>query len=176
MDGRYFVEKFLSNNNFLVRKLGANRTQVLHRIRLRLCTLKQPIHDVQKTSQGSKLDPEVIIKHDDTHARAWESKYEAPIFDKGQHEPNADNSLEITVRHDLPNEETCTILGTKHKGSPNIFSQIFEVGDGTDTDHYMESDAELNSEQLSPTDIILSCTKYDLRHNLTTNCNDDYRY
>ena len=32
-----------------------------------------------------------------------------PIFDNSQHEPANDNSPEITVRHNLPNDETCTI-------------------------------------------------------------------
>ena len=45
------------------------------------------------------------MKHDDLYARAWESEYETPIFDNGQHEPESDNSPEITVRHDLPNDE-----------------------------------------------------------------------
>ena len=98
--GPYIVEKALPNNNFLVRKFGANKTQVLHCIELRLFTPRQPIPDVQTTSQEPKPDLEVIIKHDDLYARVWEYEYETPIFDNGQHEPDNDNSPEITVRHD----------------------------------------------------------------------------
>ena len=36
--GPYIVEKALPNNNYLVRKLGTNKTQVPHRMRLRLFT------------------------------------------------------------------------------------------------------------------------------------------
>ena len=78
----YIVEKALSNNNYLVQKLGTNKTQVLHCIRLRLFTPKQPIPDVQTTSQEWKPDPDVIIKYDDLYARAWKSEYELPIFDQ----------------------------------------------------------------------------------------------
>ena len=48
--------------------------------------------------------------------------------------------------------------------------------DGTDTDHYVEPDADTSVEQpnLSPTNPI-SCA-YDLRHNPKPNCNEDYRY
>ena len=46
------------------------------------------------------------------------------------------------------------------------FSHTDEVGDGTDTDHYVEADAETKSEQLSPTDVNPRSTKYDLCHNL----------
>ena len=48
--GSYIVENALPNNNYLVRKLGTNKTQVLHRMRLRLFTPRQPIPDVQTTS------------------------------------------------------------------------------------------------------------------------------
>ena len=33
--GPYLVEKVLPNNNYIVRKLNTNKTQILHRIRLR---------------------------------------------------------------------------------------------------------------------------------------------
>ena len=89
--GPYIVEKALPNNNCLVRKIGTNKTQGLHRMKLRLFTPRQPIPDVQTTSQERRPDPEVIIKHDDLYARAWESEYETPIFDNGQHEPKNGN-------------------------------------------------------------------------------------
>ena len=89
--GTYIVEKALPNNNYLVQKLETNETQVLHCMRLQLCTPRQPIPDVQTTSHDWKPDPEVIIKHDDLYARAWEFEYETPNFDNGQHEPDTDN-------------------------------------------------------------------------------------
>ena len=145
-------------------------------MRLRLFTPRQPIPDVQTISQEWKPDPEAIIKHDDVYAGAWESEYETPIFDNGQLEPDNDNSLEISVRHDLPNEKTCTIPGTIQEDSPEILPHTDEIGDETDTDHYMEPDAEVNVEPLSPTDNNHRSTKYDLRHNPKPKCNDDYRY
>ena len=85
-----------------------------------LFTPRQPKPDVETTSQEWKPDPEIIIKHDDLYPRAWEPDYETPIFDNGQHEPNSDNSPEITMRHDLPYDETCTIPGTIQEDSPEI--------------------------------------------------------
>ena len=122
-------------------------------MRLRLFTPRQPIPDVQTTSQEWKPDLEVIIKHDDLYSRAWESGYETPIFDNGQHEPDNDKSPEITVRHDLRNDETCTIPGTIQDDSSETFPHTDGISDGTDTDHYMEPDAETSTEQLSPSDI-----------------------
>ena len=98
------------------------------------------------------------------------------FFDNGQHEPEYDNSPEITVRHNLVNDERCTILGTILLAPRNFFLHTDEVGDGTDTDHYMQLDAETFSKQLSPTDVNRRTAKYDLLDNLKPNCNDDYRY
>ena len=144
-------------------------------MRLRLFTATKTIPDVQTTSQEWKLGPESITKHVDLHARARESEYEKLLFDNGQHEPDNDISPEITVRQDLPNNETCTTPGTKQGGSPEIFSHIDEVGDGTDTDHYMEPDEEANLEQPSPTDVSPRSTKYDVHHNHKPNCNGNYK-
>ena len=94
--GHYIVENALRNNNFLVRKLGTNKIQVLHCMRLRLFTPRQPILTVPKTSQDWKPDPKVIIKHDDLYARAWESDYKTPISNKGRHESDSHSSPELS--------------------------------------------------------------------------------
>ena len=59
-----------------------------------------------------------------------------------------ENSPEIRLRHDLPNDETCTIPGTILEDSPVFFFHTDDIGDGTDTDHYTEPDAKANSTQV----------------------------
>ena len=39
--GPYDIEKVLPNNNYFVRKIGTNKTQVLHRMRMRQFTPRQ---------------------------------------------------------------------------------------------------------------------------------------
>ena len=80
------------------------------------------------------------------------------------------------MRHDLTNDETCTIPGTIQENSQETFALTDKIDDGIDTDHHREPDAEIRSEQLIPTDINPRSTKYDLRHDLKPNCNEDYRY
>ena len=80
-NGPYNIEKVLPNNNYLVRKTGTNKTQVLQPRRLRQITPLQHIPETQITPREMKPDPEVIIKHDGLYARAWECEYEKPIFD-----------------------------------------------------------------------------------------------
>ena len=74
--GPYVIEKMLPNNNYLARKFGTNRTQVLHRMQKRNFTPRQPIPVIRLTPRESKLVPEVSLKHDDLYARAWECEYE----------------------------------------------------------------------------------------------------
>ena len=145
-------------------------------MRLRLITPRQPIPDVQTTSHEWKPDPEVIIKHDDLYARAWESEYETLIFDNNQHDPDNGNSPEVTVRHDSPNDELCTIPGTIQEDSPEILPHTDELGDGTDTDHCMQPDADTSVEQIDPLPTKPRSSQYDLRHNPRAHCNKDYRY
>ena len=44
--GLYIIEKVLPNNNYLVRKMGTNKTQVLHRMRMRQFTPRQLPADI----------------------------------------------------------------------------------------------------------------------------------
>ena len=43
--GPYKVEKVLPNNNYIVRRLGTNKTQLLHSIRLRIYIPQAPLAD-----------------------------------------------------------------------------------------------------------------------------------
>ena len=79
--GPYIIEKVIPKNNYLVRKNGTNKTQVLHRMRMRQFTTRQPLADITVKPQEYKSDPEVSLHHDDLYARAWEYDFEQPIFD-----------------------------------------------------------------------------------------------
>ena len=56
--GPYIFENLLPNNNYLVRKIGTNKMQVLCCMRLRQFTPRQPLLDVQVTPQKWKPDPQ----------------------------------------------------------------------------------------------------------------------
>ena len=45
--GPYIIEKVLPNNNYLVRKIGTDKTQVLRRMRMRQFTPRQPPADIR---------------------------------------------------------------------------------------------------------------------------------
>ena len=68
--GPYIVEKVLPNNKYVARKIGTNKTQKVHRMRLRQFKPRQPIPYIPTTPPEWQPDPEVINKHDDLYARA----------------------------------------------------------------------------------------------------------
>jgi len=174
--GPYIIEKVLPNNNYVVRKIGTNKTQILHRMRLRQFTPRQPIPDIPVTPREWQPDPEVIIKHDDLYARAWECEYDKPIFDSDSDNLVPPNSPEVAVRSGEAVDETRSTPGTIQEDSSNIPPRADEINDGANTDHYMQPDADKNVEQADHTYTNPRSSKYNLRHNPRPNCNDDYRY
>ena len=93
--GPYIIEKVLPKNNYLLRKIGTNKMQILHRMRSRRFTPCQPIPDTPVAPREWQPDPEVIIKHDDLYARAWECENDKPIFDSDRHNMVKPNSPEV---------------------------------------------------------------------------------
>ena len=80
-----------------MRKIGTNKTQVLHRMRMRQFTPRQPPADIRIAPQERRPDPEVSLKHDDLYARAWVHDYEPPIFDAENNITTRPKSCEIPV-------------------------------------------------------------------------------
>ena len=164
----------LPNNNYLVRKIGTNKTQVLHRMRMRQFTPHQPPADITVKPQDFKFDLEVSLNHDDLYARAWEYDFEQPIFDAENDNEAQTNSQEIPVQSDFSTEEMRNTPGNPHVCSPDFFPNSHELGDVTDTCPHMEPDVDTSSEQPQNSPTNPRSSKYTLRHNPKPICNDDY--
>ena len=174
--GPYIVEKVLPNNNYLVRKIGTDKTQVLHRMRMRQFTPRQPPTDIRVDPHEYKPDPEVSINHDDLYARAWEHHYEQQIFDDGNNGATQSDPHEIPIQSDLSTGELRNAPGTTHECSPEIFPPTDETSDVADTYTHVEPDVGTCSEQQGKSPSNPRSSKYNLRHKPRPNCNDDYRY
>ena len=174
--GPYIVEKVLPNNNYLVRKIGTDKTQVLHRMRMRQFTPRQPPADIRVNPHEYKPDPEVSINHDDLYARAWEHLYEQPIFDDGNNGETQPDAHKIPIQSDLSTGEMRNTLGTTHECYPEMFPPTAETSDLADTYTHVEPDVGMSSEQQRNSPSNPRSSKYNLRHNPKPNCNDDYRY
>ena len=78
--GPYIVEKVLPNNNYIVRKLNTNKTQILHRIRLRKNNPEKPPEDNYQEAQG-QTDDNIVVPQDDLYTNAWEAEFGGHLFD-----------------------------------------------------------------------------------------------
>ena len=166
--GPYIIEKVLPNDNYLVRKIGTNKTHLLHWMLMRQFTTREPPADIRITPQDYKPDPVVSLKHDDLYARAWEFDYEQPVFDAENKNAAPPKSPEIPVQSDFSTEEMRNTPGTTNECCPEIFPQTDEVSDVTDTYPHMEPDLEPSSEQLenSPTNPAVPKTIYVITRSL----------
>ena len=145
-------------------------------MRLRQFTPRQTIPNIPVTPRECQPDPEVIIKHDDLYARAWECEYDRPIFDSDGNNMVIPNSPEVTLQPEKAADETGSTPRTIQEDSSEILPHRDEINDKTDTDHYMQPDADNSVEEIDPTPTNPRSSKYDLRHNPRSKCNEDYRY
>ena len=98
--GPFVVVKTLPNNNYLVRKLQTNKTQILHRIRLKPCPTKNRLPDIQVQTKDFQPDDEVEILHDDLYALAWQSGFEHFVMTHN-HDSNNESAINPTDSHDV---------------------------------------------------------------------------
>ena len=146
--GPYIIEKVLPNNIYLVSKIGTNKTQIFHRMRLRQFTPRQPPSDIPVTQREWQPDPEVVITHDDLYARPWDCEYDEPIFDSDYNNLAAPSPLEITTRSEQTADEMRNTPGITPENPREIIPQPDGSPDGRDVDRNTQPDADMSVEQL----------------------------
>ena len=151
-------------------------TQVLHRMRMRQFTPRQPPADIAVKPEEYKPDPEVSLHHDDLYARAWEYDFEQPIFDAENDKAAPPTIQDLPLQSDYSTEEMRNTPGNPHVCSPEIFPCTDEVSDVTVTCPHMEPEVDSSPEQPQNSPANTRSSKYNLGHNPKPNCNDDYRY
>ena len=144
-------------------------------MRLRHFTPRHPLPDTPVTPREWQPDPEVIIKHDDLCAGAWECEYDKPILDSHRDNLVSPNSPQVTVRSGEAADEARSTSGTIQEDSSDTLPHTDQIDDGTNTDQYMQPDADTSVEQIDPMPTNPRSAKYDLRHNPRPICKDDYR-
>ena len=90
--GPYLVENVLPNKNYIVRKLKIDKTQILHRIRLRKYNHGKSPGDNYLEAQW-KLDDNIVVPQDDLYTHACEAEFGGHLFDNPiiYTDPNANN-------------------------------------------------------------------------------------
>ena len=83
--GPFIVQKALPNENYIVRRINTNKTQILHRIRLKKFVPIQPLED-NFQEQRLQPDEEIVIPQDDLYIMTWETDFGEQLITRG-HNP-----------------------------------------------------------------------------------------
>ena len=78
--GPYLVENDQPNNNYFVRKFNTNKTQILHRIRLRKYNPETPPEDNDQEVL-LQIEDNIINPQDGIYITAWEAEFGGHLFD-----------------------------------------------------------------------------------------------
>ena len=76
----YLVENVLPNNNYIVRKLNTNKTQILQRIRFRKYNPEKPPEENYQEARW-QIDDNIVVPQDDLYTFAWEAEFGGHLFD-----------------------------------------------------------------------------------------------
>ena len=127
--GPFVVQTVLSNDNYIVRRLNTNKTQIFHRIRLKKFVPNAPLEDKY---DGEKLQPdnEIVIPQDDLYSISWEVDFEYDLF-----EPRKEDWTDVATRRPTDAED----------GNTDYYV--------TENEHDRASEAESNNEQSNDNDV-----------------------
>ena len=198
--GPYKVEKVLPNNNYIVRRLGTNKTQLLHRIRLRKFTPQAPLADIFVRETDWQKDDQMPIANDDLYA----PNHGIQILDlirlkmvlqntqKTLRKPNILQSKYLMITA-LPPQDLQKIVGQTTEPDQNCDNHENEI-----PQHISEDDQNTQKTQKEPNNSSVDNTqktlensqntplqeepintrgeKYNLRPNPNPNYSDTYRY
>ena len=124
--GPFVVQTVLSNDNYIVRRLKTDKTQILHRIRPKKFVPNAPLEDKY---DGEKLQPDnkIVIPQDDLYTISWEVDFEYELF-----EPRKDDSTDLATRRPTDAED----------GSAEHYVIENERGSASETESHSERSNE----------------------------------
>ena len=177
--GRYIIGKVLPNNNYLVRKIGTNKKQVLRRMRKRQFTPRQPPASwltTQATKKNKNPNPRWALMttncKQERGSMIKNSQFLTPRTIMQCHP----NHTKFQLKSVFSTQEMRDTPETTHECSPEVFPQTVEVSDVTNTYPHLKHDVEWSSRQPENSPANTRSSKYILRDNTKPNFKNDYRY
>ena len=186
------MERVLPNENYIVRKLNSNKTQILHRIRLRKYEPHTVLQDIRPEGNLQPAD-EFIIPQDDLYVITWETNFgDFPDPEEKAIIPTrpsaADTSTSLADDASTPDEIFADVdlrsteLHEKNDSdmpeqtrSDRMYEPIDDQqssgGSDTIVPEVLDDETDMIEENESPRG-----GKYNLRPNPTPNFTDEYRY
>ena len=101
--GPFVVQKVLPNENYIVRRINTNKTQILHRIRLKKFVPNQPLGGNFREQQ-LQTDEEIVIPQDDLYVITWETDFGEQLVTRGNE--TIPTSMPNSERLNVPEENT----------------------------------------------------------------------
>ena len=191
--GPYVIEQALPNENYIVRKLNSNKTQILHRIRLRKYEPNVPLRD-ERPEGNLQPDEEIVIPQDDLYVITWETNFGDLQADhrNGTYDQNHErttNSSNDTEAVEQPDQilTDVDLRSTGRSTTDEIFPNPISQEDDAQSFHDDKTSSG-GSDTIVPEvlesendDMIVENEsprggKYNLRPNPTPNFTDEYRY
>ena len=144
--GPYKVEKVLPNKNYIVRQLGTNKTQLLHRIRLRKFTPQAPLADIFVRETDWQRDDQQPITQDDLYAQSWNTNFGPNPFEDNppEYSQNTEDIDYLPITSPENNHPPSREISKNSGGSP--------VEQTTEPDQNHENHADETSQQINEDD------------------------
>ena len=198
----YRVEKVLPNNNYIVKRLGTNKTQLLHRIRLRKFTPHAPLEDIFVRETDWQKDDQIPIANDDLYAQSWNTNFGSSPFDDDPVEYSQNNDDTEYIPIQTPDDNRPPSPGSSKNSGGSPVEQTTEPeretsnGNTQEThDHVTDYPQKTQKDRNITPEIDIQRTpeipentplqeepintrgeKYNLRPNPNPNYSDTYRY
>ena len=119
--GSFIVQKVLPYENYFVRRINTNKTQILHRICLKKFVPNQPLEDNVR-EQRLQPDEEIVIPQDDLYIITWETDFGEQLITRG-HDP---------IPTSLPNGEQPNAAEPSHSDVDENEANYIITNDETD--------------------------------------------
>ena len=121
--GPFVVQKVLPNENYIVRRINTNKTQILHRIRLKRFIPNQPLEDNFR-EQRLQPDEEIVIPQDDLYVITWETDFGEQLVTRGNEPiptslPNGERPSSAENTNDVNENETDYIITREELNNDN---------------------------------------------------------
>ena len=144
--GPFIVQKTLPNENYIVRRLNTNKTQILHRIRLKKFVPNQPLEDNFR-EQRLQPDDEIIIPQDDLYVITWETNFGEQLDTRGSEpiptsltndeqqttaEPNASDASENEVDYVITSDESNFTDRASHSRNERLIDDVTKRNKATE--------------------------------------------
>ena len=120
--GPFSIQRVLPNDNYIVRRLNTNETQILHHLALKSFVPNQPLQD---NFQPERLqqDEEIVIPQDDLYMITWETNFGEQLPTRGSEPiptslPNCERPITTEANTSDANENEADYVITTD--SPNV--------------------------------------------------------